>query len=74
MSVQLSSRDQVVAVDAAVLDASATLDRWLAGLDREERSEPVTFVVALDGMLRLGPRRSEHVALAGGRAVLAAGS
>ena len=66
-------RDQAVAVDAVALDAPATLDGWLGRLDREERSEPVTFVITLDGMLRLGPRRSEHVALAGGRAVLAAG-
>ena len=34
-------------------------------------TDPV--VVTLDGVLRLAPRRSEHVALAGGRHVLAAG-
>lgn len=32
-----------------------------------------TFVVDLDGTLRLAPRRSEHVACAGGADVLAAG-
>jgi hypothetical protein len=35
--------------------------------------EPCTFVVTLDGDLRLAPRRSEHVALAAGQDVLAAG-
>lgn len=32
-----------------------------------------TFVVTLAGVLRVAPRRSEHVACAGGHAVLAAG-
>jgi hypothetical protein len=66
-------RDQVAAVDAVAVDALASLDGWLAGRDRRELIEPLTFVVALDGVLRLAPRRSEHVALAGGRDVLAAG-
>lgn len=35
--------------------------------------EAATFVVALDGVLRLAPRRSEHVACAGALEVLAAG-
>ncbi|WP_254716477.1 hypothetical protein [Actinomadura sp. WMMB 499] len=39
---------------------------------RTER-EPFTYVVDLDGVLRVAPRRSEHVACAGGRPVLAAG-
>ena len=33
----------------------------------------VTFVVTLDGGLRVAPRRSEHIACAGGGDVLAAG-
>jgi hypothetical protein len=66
-------RDQVVAVDAVAVDAPASLHGWLAGRDCAELAEPFTFVVALDGMLRLAPRRSEHVVLAGGRDVLAAG-
>ncbi|MBE1530177.1 hypothetical protein [Actinomadura algeriensis] len=37
------------------------------------QDEPFTYVVDLDGVLRLAPRRSEHVACAGGRPVLAAG-
>ncbi len=39
------------------------------GLD----DEPRTYVVDLDGVLRIAPRRSEHVSCAGGRPVLAAG-
>ncbi|MEU5881298.1 hypothetical protein [Spirillospora sp. NPDC047279] len=43
---------------------------WAAESDL---SEPFTYVVALDGTLRLAPRRSEHVACAAGAPVLAAG-
>lgn len=46
---------------------------WLATRGHEERAEPFTFVVGLDGALRLAPRRSEHVACAGGAPVLSAG-
>ncbi|MEU7793061.1 hypothetical protein AB0J77_23060 [Micromonospora tulbaghiae] len=66
-------RDRVVAVDAVAVDSVASLDEWLTGRDRQDLAEPVTFVVDLDGVLRLAPRRSEHIALAGGRNVLAAG-
>ncbi|MER7374634.1 hypothetical protein [Streptomyces lanatus] len=38
-----------------------------------ELAEPFTFVVGIDGVLRLAPRRSEHVACAGGDVVLSAG-
>ncbi|MGX4738019.1 hypothetical protein [Kitasatospora griseola] len=51
----------------------AELDGWLGELAPAERAEPVTCVIDLAGMLRLAPRRSEHVACAGGAAVLAAG-
>ncbi len=66
-------RDQVIAVDAVCVNAPALLDQWQAERDRRELAEPVTFVVALDGVLRLAPRRSEHIALARGQDVLAAG-
>ncbi len=46
---------------------------WLAGRERGELVEPLTFVVTPDEGLWLAPRRSEHVALAGGRDVAAAG-
>lgn len=37
-----------------------------------ELAEPFTFVVGMDGVLRLAPRQSEHVACAGGDRVLSA--
>ncbi|MFC4053982.1 hypothetical protein ACFOY4_30175 [Actinomadura syzygii] len=46
---------------------------WVAARGEDELAEPFTFVVGLDGVLRLAPRRSEHVACAGGRPVLSAG-
>jgi hypothetical protein len=65
--------DQVVAVDAVAVDTPALLGDWLGRRDRRELVEPFTFVVAVDGMLKVAPRGSEHVAAAGGRDVLAAG-
>jgi len=35
--------------------------------------EPLTYIVAVTGELRVAPRRSEHVACAGGKDVLSAG-
>ena len=49
------------------------LARWLFGRPADELGEPFTFVVGLDGQLRLAPRRSEHVDCAAGQPVLAAG-
>lgn len=46
---------------------------WLATCSEDEVTEPFTFVIDLDGILRLAPRRSEHVACAGGAPVLSAG-
>jgi hypothetical protein len=66
-------RDQPAAADIVAADTPAALARWLARRVRGDLAEPFTFVVALDGVLRLAPRRSEHVALAGGHDVLAAG-
>jgi hypothetical protein len=51
----------------------AALARWLDARPADELSEPFTFVVSLDGQLRLAPRRSEHVDCAAGQPVLAAG-
>lgn len=45
---------------------------WLANHSDDERGWR-TFVVSLDGDFLLAPRRSEHVACAGGQDVLAAG-
>jgi hypothetical protein len=58
---------------AVTVSSAAVLDEWLSGRDRAELAEPFTFVVGLDGFLRLAPRRSEHVACAVGEDVLAAG-
>ena len=76
-------RDQAVAVDTVAVDSADTLARWLTEpkrtepkrteRKRAELTEPVTFVVLLGGGLMLAPRRSEHVALARGQDVLAAG-
>lgn len=47
--------------------------RWLTTCGEDELAEPFTFVIDLDGTLRIAPRRSEHVACAGGAPVLSAG-
>ncbi|MER5217053.1 hypothetical protein ABT063_42630 [Streptomyces sp. NPDC002838] len=45
---------------------SATdLTAWRSGRETAELSEPFTFVITMDGLLRLAPRRSEHVACGG---------
>ncbi|OQR64085.1 hypothetical protein B6E66_10980 [Streptomyces maremycinicus] len=51
-----------------VIHRAADLDAY-AGTEEE----PFTYVVGLDGLLRLAPRRSEHVACADGADVLGAG-
>ncbi|WP_418955350.1 hypothetical protein [Streptomyces tritici] len=51
----------------------AAFAQWAAGRAAGEWEEPFTYVVGTDGVLRLAPRRSEHVDCAGGAAVLAAG-
>jgi hypothetical protein len=57
----------------APIRSPGDLRAWLAGREPDERGEPFTYVVDLGGTLRLAPRRSEHVACAGGGPVLAAG-
>lgn len=49
------------------------LAAWLATCGEDEVAEPFTFVIGLDGSLRVGPRRTEHVTCAGGAPVLSAG-
>ncbi|MEV7562840.1 hypothetical protein [Streptomyces sp. NPDC089795] len=46
---------------------------WASGPAAAELCEPFTFVVDGAGVLRLAPRRSEHVVCAGGGTVLSAG-
>ncbi|WP_256341624.1 hypothetical protein [Streptomyces sp. TLI_105] len=55
------------------ISSAAEFDDWIAGRSAAELAEPFTFVVSTDGVLRLAPRRSEHVACAGGDMVLSAG-
>lgn len=59
--------------EGRLVRSAADLGAWLAECAWDERAEPFTYVVGADGWLRLAPRRSEHVACAGGRDVLAAG-
>lgn len=59
--------------EGRVVRSAADLDAWLTGREKAELAEPFTFVIGLDGLLRLAPRRSEHVACAGGGDVLGAG-
>ncbi|WP_371241913.1 hypothetical protein [Streptomyces pimonensis] len=53
--------------------SAADFDGWIVEQSTAELTEPFTFVVGTDGVLRLAPRRSEHVACAGGDMVLSAG-
>ncbi|MFD5632875.1 hypothetical protein ACFWJM_01815 [Streptomyces sp. NPDC127077] len=55
------------------ISSAADFDRWIAERSTTELAEPFTFVVGMDGALRLAPRRSEHVACADGDTVLSAG-
>ncbi|MFD7686438.1 hypothetical protein [Streptomyces sp. NPDC059781] len=55
------------------VDGVCDLERFLADREPHEVGEPFTYVVDTTGRLLLAPRRSEHVACAGGRPVLAAG-
>lgn len=55
------------------IGSAADFDSWVAERSAAELGEPFTFVVGTDGVLRLAPRRSEHVACADGESVLSAG-
>lgn len=55
------------------IGSAADFHGWIAERSAAELAEPFTFVVGADGVLRLAPRRSEHVACAGGAVVLSAG-
>ncbi|MFB6549385.1 hypothetical protein [Streptomyces sp. NPDC056405] len=51
----------------------ADLDAWMTERGPAEAAEPFTHGVGHDDLPRPAPRRSEHVACAGGRDVLGAG-
>lgn len=65
---------EIAALASASASAPGAAVRSISDLDALGPSrEPFTYVVDVDGVLRLAPRRSEHVACAGGGEVLAAG-
>ncbi|MCX4734542.1 hypothetical protein [Streptomyces sp. NBC_01363] len=55
------------------IHSAADFDDWASALEAVELADPFTFVIDSAGVLRLAPRRSEHVACAGGGPVLGAG-
>ncbi|MFI7606703.1 hypothetical protein ACIBTV_16400 [Micromonospora sp. NPDC049366] len=59
--------------EGAPIRSPADLDAYLAATDPRDHDEPFTYVIDPGGTLRLAPRRSEHVACAGGGEVLGAG-
>lgn len=59
--------------EVRMIRSRADFDDWIETRTTTELSEPFTYVVDLAGVLRLAPRRSEHVACAGGGRVLSAG-
>ena len=59
--------------EGRIVGSAGDLNAWLSGQETAELAEPFTFAVDLQGRLRLAPRRSEHVACAGGADVLGAG-
>jgi len=56
--------------EGQAIGSLSDLGAWLGA---HEPDEPFTYVVDLAGVLRLAPRRSEHVACAAGAPVLGAG-
>jgi hypothetical protein len=56
-----------------VIVAGEDVAAWVEACSGVNLREPFTFVIDLQGDLRLAPRRSEHVACAGGGPVLSAG-
>ncbi|GAA2064070.1 hypothetical protein GCM10009801_08430 [Streptomyces albiaxialis] len=55
------------------IGSPADFDAWAGERTDAELAESFTFVVGVDGVLRLAPRRSEHVACADGGPVRGAG-
>ncbi|KOU21927.1 hypothetical protein ADK52_22845 [Streptomyces sp. WM6372] len=55
------------------IHSAADFDEWASAQAAVELAEPFTFVIDSEGVLRLAPRRSEHVVCAGGGRVLGAG-
>lgn len=68
-------REAAGAVGGAAIATRVDLAKWIASHAAELAADgfTVTYVVTPNGFLRVAPRRSEHVACAGGGDVLAAG-
>ena len=56
--------------EGAGIGSPEDFHRWAAAQRRPEIADLFTFVIDTSGLLRLAPRRSEHVACAGGGLVL----
>lgn len=65
--------DEASGATGVCIDSINDLESFLAARDSAERNEPFTYTVNRYGRMTLAPRRSEHVACAGGHSVLAAG-
>ena len=59
--------------EGSVIRSFVDFREWLSIYEKEALEEPFTFVVDVEGNLRLAPRRTEHVACAGRADVLSAG-
>ncbi|GAA4921828.1 hypothetical protein LX16_4879 [Stackebrandtia albiflava] len=55
------------------ITSARDFDTWIGEQSRQDLDEPFTFTIDLDGVLRLAPRRSEHITCAAGQPVLSAG-
>ncbi|MFJ4776228.1 hypothetical protein [Streptomyces sp. NPDC088762] len=55
------------------IHSAGDFEDWASALAAVELAEPFTFVIDSTGVLRIAPRRSEHVVCAGGGSVLGAG-
>jgi hypothetical protein len=71
-----SIRDRMRERPGIVIENASDFNKWCTQNSPEllaDDSMPVTFVIDVDGKLRIADRRSEHVACAGGGDVLSAG-
>ncbi len=66
-------RDLPHAVDSVDAISVRTLDRWLASQTRRDLEAPFTYIITVEEILRVAPRRREHVACARSHDVLGAG-
>ncbi len=72
---EIRTRSSARTAGVNTIETIEDLKRWLSTADRESKNPTIvaTFVIDQEGFLRLTSRRTEHVACAGGDAVLSAG-